>query len=171
MNINTKLQAVSALTDDELLQRLSRFTGALRRVEAHVIAHIAEVDRRRLFESLAFSSMHAYCREVLHFSEHVAYMRIAVARASRRFPVLLEMLADGRLHVSTMAKLVRHLTEENCESVFARAVHLPKRKVEELVAELSPRADVAPSITEGPVIEATGRDRFFVPTWPGPSCQ
>ena len=143
-------QAVCMLSDDELSQRLTSFAGSLRRVETLVIVHIAEVDRRRLFESLAFSSMHAYCTKVLNFSEHAAYMRIAVARASRRFPKLLDMLEDGRLHVSTIAKLASHLTEENCESVLNRAVHRTKREVEDLVAELSPKPDIAPSIRKTP---------------------
>ena len=149
-SIATRPQAISNLSDDELMRRLISFTGSLRRVEALVVAHIAEVDRRRLYESRACSSMHAYCTKVLHFSEHAAYMRIAVARASRRFPVLLEMLEDGRLHVSTIAKLVSYLTERNCEAVLNRAIHRTKREVEELVAELSPKADVAPSIRKAP---------------------
>jgi len=31
-------------------------------------------------------------------------MRIAVARASRKYPALVEMLRDGRLHLSAIAK-------------------------------------------------------------------
>ena len=62
--------------------------------------------------------MFAYCTEVLHLSESEAYLRIAVARASREHPMLLEMLADGRLHLSGIAKLAPHLTRENRERLL-----------------------------------------------------
>jgi hypothetical protein len=39
-------------------------------------------------------SMFVYCVEVLHLSEAEAYLRINVARAARRHPVLLDLLAD-----------------------------------------------------------------------------
>ena len=89
--------------------------------------------------------MFAYCTEVLHLSEAEAYLRIAAARASREHPLLLAMLADGRLHLTAIAKLAPHLTLENREALLKRAVHRSKREIEELVAELSPRPD-APAV-------------------------
>ena len=47
--------------------------------------------------------MHAYCIEVLHLSEPETALRIHVARASRKHPMLLEMLRDGRIHLSGIA--------------------------------------------------------------------
>jgi hypothetical protein len=65
--------------------------------------------------------MFNYCQEVLHLSEPEAYLRITVARASRKHPMLLEMLADGRLHLTGIAKLAQVLTEANRETLLARA--------------------------------------------------
>ena len=139
-----------SLSDEELLQSLDRVVVDSRRVEANVVAHIAEVDQRRLYEGQACASMFTYCTEVLQFAEHAAYMRIAAARAARRFPALLTMLEDGRLHVSGIAKLAPHLTVENCKTVLSRASHLSKRKIEELVAELSPKPDVGSTVRRLP---------------------
>ena len=86
--------------------------------------------------------MFAYATEVLHLSDAEAYLRIAAARASREHPILLAMLADGRLHLTAIAKLAPHLTAENREALLARAAHRGKREIEELVAELAPRPDV-----------------------------
>src|SRR3972149_8688479 len=91
---------LQSLSDDDLLRRLSELLSQSRRVESDLIAHIAEVDERRLYAREASSSMFAYCTEVLHLSEHEAYERITAARASRKYPLLLEMLRDGRLHLS-----------------------------------------------------------------------
>jgi hypothetical protein len=56
--------------------------------------------------------------------------------------MLLALLADGRLHLSGIALLAPHLTEENREGVLARAALKTKRQIEELVAELAPKPDV-----------------------------
>ena len=140
-----RTHSLTSFSDDELLRRLSDLLGQSRRDEADLVAHIGEVDRRRLYAREASPSMFAYCTEVLHLSEAEAYLRIAAARASREHPLLLTMLADGRLHLTAIAKLAPHLTLENREALLKRAAHRSKREIEELVAELSPRPD-APAV-------------------------
>jgi hypothetical protein len=145
----TSTDELTRVADDELLRRLSDLVRHSRRVEAVLIAHIAEVDARRLYARDA-ASMFAYCTQVLHLSEHEAYARITVARASRRHPALLGMLADGRLHASGIAKLVPHLTDANCAEVLARATRKSKREIEELVAEIAPRPDAPTAVRKLP---------------------
>jgi hypothetical protein len=89
--------------------------------------------------------MFAWCTGILHLSEAEAYLRIAAARASREHPMLLTMLADGRLHLTGVAKLAPHLTPENRDDLLKRATHRTKRRIEELVAEVAPRPD-APAV-------------------------
>jgi hypothetical protein len=137
--------ALEALSDDEVLSGLERVLGQLRRVESSLIAHLAEVDARHLYARYAASSMFVYRRDILHLSEGEAQLRILVARAVREHPVLLTMLADGRLHLSGIAKLAPILTAENRDALLLRAVHKSKREIEELVAERAPRPD-APSV-------------------------
>ena len=55
-------------------------------------------------------------------------------------------LADGRLHLSGIAVLHKHLTEANRQTLLERATHKSKRRIEEWVAELNPRPDVPPTI-------------------------
>jgi hypothetical protein len=134
-----RTHSLTSFSDDELLRRLSDLLGQSRRDEADLVAHIGEADSRRLYAREASPSMFAYCTEVLHLSEAEAYLRIAAARASREHPPLLTMLADGRLHLTAIAKLAPHLTLQNREALLKRAVHRSRREIEELVAELSPR--------------------------------
>jgi hypothetical protein len=161
-----------SLSDDELLHRLSDLLRSSRRVEAELIVHIGEVDDRRLYAREGSPSMFAYCTEVLRLSEHEAYLRITVARAAREHPPLLAMLAEGRLHLSGIAKLLPHLTDANRQALLERAAHKTKRQVEELVAELAPRAD-APALmrklpeTRSDVFEL-GLDRVTLPVLPAP---
>jgi 5-methylcytosine-specific restriction endonuclease McrA len=136
---------LAAVSDDELLRRLAELLAQNRRVECDLVAHIAEVDERRLYARYAAPSMFAYCTEVLHLSEAEAYLRITAARASREHPVLLTMLADGRLHLSGIAKLAPLLTPETRDALLGRASHRSKRQIEELIAEIAPRPD-APAL-------------------------
>ena len=94
--------------------------------------------------------MFQYCIDVLHLSESEAYRRIAAARLSRSYPVLLKMLEDGRIHLAGISLLKKHLTDANYENVLDRATHKTKREIEELVAELAPKPDVPPTIRKRP---------------------
>jgi len=136
---------LQSISDDELLRRLAELLRESRRVEADLVAHIAEVDERRLYAREASPSMFAYCTDVLHLSEAEAYLRITAARASRRHAQLLSLLADGRLHLSGIGRLAPHLTQENADELLGRAVHKSKRQIEELIAKLFPRPD-APTL-------------------------
>jgi hypothetical protein len=152
MTITSELENVS---DDDLLRRLAQLVSESRRVEAVLVAHIGEVDERRLYIRAA-PSMFAYCTTVLHLSEHEAYARITVARAARRHPELLAMLGDGRLHLSGIAKLAPHLTAGNCSNLLARATHKTKAEIEALIAEIAPKPDVPATVRRIPVRVAAG---------------
>ena len=157
----TNAHELRSISDDELLHRLSELLKQSRRVDSELVAHIGEVDERRLYAREACSSMFAYCTEVLHLSEAESYFRIAVARAARRFPTLLVMLGDGRLHLSGIALLAPRLTEENCEEALARATHKSKRQIEELVAELAPKPDAPTVIRKLPTPPAAPAVQLF----------
>ena len=94
--------------------------------------------------------MFQYCIDVLHLSEGEAYRRIAAARLSRKYPVILTMLEDGRLHLCGIGVLSKNLSDANYEDVLARATHKSKRELEKLVAELAPKPDVPPTIRKRP---------------------
>jgi len=147
--------ALHAVPDDELLRRLGELVSHSRRVEADLVAHIGEVDERRLYAREASPSMFVYSTERLHLSEAEAYRRITVARAARKHAVLLEMLRDGRLHLTGIAMLAPLLTHDNRDAVLARATHRSKRQIEELVAELSPRPDVPAVMRKLPDVRKT----------------
>jgi 5-methylcytosine-specific restriction endonuclease McrA len=149
MKTKRPIESIAKKSDDELLRGLLELLQSSRRIESELVAHIGEVDQRRLYARYA-SSMFRYATEVLHLSEHEAYLRIEVARASRKHPMLLEMLADGRLHLSGIAKLAPHLTEANRDTLLERATHKSKREIEELVAELAPQPDVPATIRKLP---------------------
>jgi hypothetical protein len=135
-------ERLHSISDDDLLARLSILMRDSRQAEADLIAHVGEADARRLYAREATPSMFVYCVERLHLSEAEAYLRITAARASREHPMLLTMLADGRLHLSAIAELAPRLTAENRDDLLARATHRSKREIKELLAEMFPGPDV-----------------------------
>src|SRR5712664_4612205 len=108
-----KINIPSHLSDAELVAEVKSLAGREREASAHLIAHLAELDARRLYLGAGFSSLFTYCCEVLHLSEPAAYNRIEAARAARRFPAVLRMLSEGLLSLATARLIGSQLTEEN----------------------------------------------------------
>ena len=148
MSHERNLQSIS---DGDLLRRLSELLRQSRRVESELVAHIGEVDERRLYAREGSPSLFHFCTEVLHLSEAKAYLRITAARASRAQPAILTMLGDGRLHLSGIAKIAPHLTGAHRATLLARAAHKTKRQIEVLIAELAPKPDVPATMRKLPV--------------------
>src|SRR6186713_3710753 len=99
----------SHLSDRELVLALKGLLAGERRAAAQIVAHLAEMDTRDVHLREGYTSLFAYCRAVLGLSEWEAYNRIEVARAARRFPVILEMLAAGAIHLTAVKLLSPHL--------------------------------------------------------------
>ena len=147
---DTLLAVAAGLSDDDLLQRVHLLAGRERNATVELVAHLAELDARKLHVAQGYGSLFGYCTDVLHLAEHAAYNRIEAARASRRFPAILDRLADGSLNLSTVRLLSPHLTTANHLRVLAEARHKSKREVEELVARLCPRPDVTAFVRKLP---------------------
>lgn len=104
-----------------------------------LIECLDEFDQRKLFRGEGCSSLFTYCTDILGLCEYGAYARIEVARASRRFPEILNRLRDGRLTLTNAGLLSPHLTEQNHLSVLDEAQHKRKEDVKLIVARLKPR--------------------------------
>jgi hypothetical protein len=154
-----KIDIPSHLSDNDLVVQVKALARCERVATASLIAHLAELDARRLYLAAGFSSMFTYCCEILHLSEPAAYNRIEAARAAKRFPVILWMLGEGSLSLATVRLLSSHLTAENHQELLAVATGQSKRQVEELLVRYFPRPDVPASVRKLPAAKA----------WPAPS--
>jgi hypothetical protein len=138
------------LSDDDLLSRLHAFCVDSRRLDARVIVLLIEVEERRLHLASAHSSLFDFCLRRLGMSEGAAFRRINAARLVRRFPILLDHVESGGVHLSTLVLLRDHLTEANVDELVDAASGKTKREVEELLARRAPRPDVRPTIRKLP---------------------
>ena len=140
----------SHLTNDALMSEILRLARDERAAVVQLITHLAELEKRGLYLKAGHASLYTYCRVVLRFSEPEAYIRMMAARAVRRFPRILEMLADGSLTLTTLRLLIPRLKAVNHESLLAAAAGKSKREVRELLAGLFPVPDVPASVRKLP---------------------
>jgi hypothetical protein len=150
------------LSNHELLAEVQRLAAGERQETVHLIASLMEVDVRRLYLGEGCSSLFTYCTQILHLSEHAAYGRIDAARAARRFPQILELLAEGAITLTAVSLLAPHLTPDNHLDVLRAARHKTKRDVEHLVAQLHPRPDVPSSVRKLPAAKPLARSLSFI---------
>ncbi len=145
-----RLASLRRLSDADLVARVKRLAARERRATALLVAYLAELDTRDVHLRAGYSSLFVYCRDALALSEHEAYNRIEVARAARRFPVILEMLGAGSVNLTAVRLLAPHLTPENHRHVLESARGKRKAEVEEIVARLAPFPEVPPYIRKLP---------------------
>jgi hypothetical protein len=136
------LYSLKHLANDVLLRELATVVSRDRSTTAVILAHLAEVDGRKLYLAASYPSMFLYCVHELHMSEDMAYKRIQAARAARRFPAILPALADGRLHLTAVVLLAPFLKPDTADELIAASTHQTKAQVELLLAERFPKPDL-----------------------------
>ena len=151
MYTDTMIRLPRSLSDQDLVTAVARLVGCERETTVSLIAHLMEFDARRLYLGAGCPSLFVYCTDVLRLSGHEAYHRIEAARLARRFPVLLRMLAEGALNLTTARLLGPHLSDENHEALLAAASGKSKREVELLLARRFPQPDRPTLIRKVPV--------------------
>src|SRR5258706_15345371 len=150
MNSNILVTA-SALADQALLARLEALAGKEREASVELLAHLAALDSRpALHAAQGYGSLFSYCTQALRLSEDAACNRIEAARACRRFPLILELLASGSMTLTSVRLLAPHLTQENQQSVLAKAIDRSRREIEALIAELAPQPDIPSAVRRLP---------------------
>ena len=111
----------SHLTDAAIMSEVVHLAACERDKMAALVAHLAELDARRLYLGAGFSSTFVYCTAILHLSEGGAYNRIEAARAARKYPIILDLLEDGALDLTTARLLAPHRARTE-PRVFASSV-------------------------------------------------
>jgi hypothetical protein len=159
------------LTDQDLVAEVQRLARLEQRAAAALVAHLVELDRRQLFVPAGYKSLFVYCVEALQLSEDAAQTRIIAARAGRQFPLVLELLASGALHLTAVRLLAPHLTAENHREALEAARHKTKREVELLVARIAPRPDVPAVVRKLPAPKTTPAPAAELPLRPAAACE
>jgi hypothetical protein len=141
---------LDGVSDARLQSGLKELLANGARTEARIVAHLAEVDARKLHLTMGASSLFDYCLTRLGLSNNEAFHRITAARLARKFPVIFELLERRDVHLTAVCLLRDYLTPENHLELLRDVSHKTKLEIEELLARRFPRPDVASGLSRLP---------------------
>jgi len=130
-------------SDDAALPALDRLLRAEYPHEADVLSYVAVVDSRQLYRAAGYPSTPQFLIARWNVCRSSTFRRQRAARAARRFPILFEALADGRLNLTAVALLAKHFTAKNVDELIAVATRKTCEDVEQLIADRFPEKDVS----------------------------
>jgi hypothetical protein len=138
------------LSRPALARQLETNTAGCNERTADQLADIAEFDDREQYLEAGHPSMTSYCVRVLRLSDDSARKRIHAARVARQYPVIFEMVADGKLHLSAVVMLARYLNPANAKELLAAAAFKTREEIEQVLDERFPRLDqpMLPPVSE-----------------------
>jgi 5-methylcytosine-specific restriction endonuclease McrA len=137
----------SQLEDRSLLRSFRADLAARRGVTARILAQLAEIDERKLYLLEAYTSFRAFCVSELKCSVERANKWIRVAREARRFPAVLEAIAEGRLTRSGVVILASHLDEQNVDELLGLTSGKSKTEIARVAAAYTSRMKVSAETT------------------------
>ncbi len=103
---------LESLSISELSRGAENLVSRERRYIAALIAHLAEISRRKGHLELGFKSLFEYCRIHLGLGKGSVWSRTQLANVSRRFPQVLQHLVEGKASLSSLGVLAAHLSKE-----------------------------------------------------------
>jgi hypothetical protein len=148
--VNRYFETLERLSTEALDRSAEKLVRAEKRNVALVIAHIAEMSRRKGHLERGYKNLFEYCTRRLHLSEGSVALRIQMANVSRRFPQLLLALAENRMSLTVAGLLAPVLTESNVDGLLSDCGGMTKREAEEYLVALRPQPVFSPSIRKTP---------------------
>src|ERR1700678_526661 len=97
-------------TDEEVSQGIRKCVSVEKETLVLFLQFLIEVEKRELFLAEGASDVQDFCERLLGLCHGTALKRIWVARACTKFPVILEYLSEGKLHLTAVSLLIKHFT-------------------------------------------------------------
>ncbi len=145
-----KTTDIRKISDSELLEQTEKAVLVERESTNLVLDHLREIQSRRLYARLGFSSMFEYCTQHLKYCNSGAQLRIDAMRLSLELPEIKESLEKGDLSLSVIGsfqKFVRHengkdkkYSREEKQELLKQVENKSRVEAEKVFAEISPEA-------------------------------
>ena len=135
------------LSDKDLLAATKNAVQRERGTTMEVLRHLQEMERRRLFSDLGFSSLFVYAVKELQYSEDEALRRISAMRLLRELPKIEEKIKEGSLTLTNLAKAQTYFRHKKKSAPLSTAEKLElleklenksSRETEKLLLALAP---------------------------------
>ena len=136
--MDTSIASLTALSDSVVVEGLDRHIRAEKAETEHVIRHLAEVERRKLYAELGYASSFLYLTKACGYHAASAMRRIHAARAALKLPEVLDCLRSGELTLSSVSLLAGVIGKEKPNELLETFKGKTAREAEEIAASLKP---------------------------------
>ncbi|MEI8347476.1 MAG: hypothetical protein WCG27_08410 [Pseudomonadota bacterium] len=102
-------QEIRKMTDGELLSGTQELVKKEKNFTLAILKHLKEIEHRKLYGDLGYSSLHAYCVHFLKYSDTETHYRIQAMRLMKDSVVIEEKIATGELNLVVAGTLQDHL--------------------------------------------------------------
>jgi hypothetical protein len=138
------------VTDKTLLEDLKMLVANERIFLTKILHHLREVDDRKLYSDLKFSSLFEYAMKELGYSEASASRRIQAARLLKQIPTIEKKIESGALSLSNLAKAQRSFLSNNIndpkdkKAILTKIENMSARQCEKELLGLIPTKPLPP---------------------------
>lgn len=135
------------LTDKTLLADTKFLASREREISTKVLHHLQEIDQRKLYSDLGYSSLFDYCTKELSYSSSSAYRRIQSARLLSALPQIEKKIEQGSLSLSNASLLDPFFKKNEINSpteklkIIEKIENLSSRDCEKELFKLSGRKE------------------------------
>ena len=137
---------LDCLSNSELIARLESLVLSEKETTAEIIRHLAEVESRRLYASLGYSSLFDYAVKKLGYSNSAATRRIKVARAGVKLPKLFSYLEEDKVTLSSLNACTDLLLGDSGLEILEELQGKSKEDAERIAASYQPVRYVRDSV-------------------------
>jgi 5-methylcytosine-specific restriction endonuclease McrA len=128
------------LSDSDFIDQMVSTAGVEHSSTIKMLHFINDLERRKLFLDLGYSSVFDYCVRRIKYSSSQAGRRIQAARCCRRYPQFFGYLRTREVCLMTVAMIEPIITDDNKGDIIQRVRGASRREVERLLSEYRPPA-------------------------------
>lgn len=142
------MKTLRDLPSKVLLQRVRSLAQEERRATLEVLHHLREVDRRRLWAGLGYSSLYGFAMKELKYSGGAAHRRIEAMRLLSDLPEVEDEIAKGEFDLSVVSQVQGFFKAERSSSLEEKRQLLDQvkgmstREVEQVLVSLAPAREI-----------------------------
>ena len=126
------------LSNNELIAELEKLVAQEKQTTNEIVRHLAEIEERKLYLDLGYSSMFDYATQRLGYSASSAMRRIRVARAGTKVPEIFNYLAEEKVSLSALSACSDVLVKQDGRQVLERLKGKTREEAEWISASYKP---------------------------------
>ena len=158
--------AIRNLTNSDLLNSTKTFVAREKEMTLAVLRHLREIERRRLFAELAYSSLFDYVTRELGYDSASAMRRIDSMRLLKDLPEVEAKIEQGMLTLTAVARAQGFFRKEKLgiekkQEIIAAIENKSTREVDKILAQASTNPALHFHEKIRPVTQELSEVRFY----------